>query len=135
MTPAHTLITGLADYAHGLRLADAPPEVRRQAALCILDTVGCMVAGLQDASWRPIAAAEQLRSARGAGARGCPGQLVSVEVALRRRRHVQADAAWLVPGRVGPDGRLVRAARHDRPAQIAGERDRVLRDRGAPQLS
>lgn len=58
-----TLIESLASHAHGIRIGDAPAHVRRQAALCILDTVGCMVAGLQDPGWHAIAAVERRRSA------------------------------------------------------------------------
>lgn len=40
------LLDQLGNFAHALRLEDAPEVVRRQARLSILDTVGCMVAGL-----------------------------------------------------------------------------------------
>lgn len=40
-----TLLESLSHYAHGVNLSTAPPEVSGQAALCLLDTVGCVVAG------------------------------------------------------------------------------------------
>lgn len=43
--PGQTLIEHLAAFAGDLRLGDLPPVVIEQAKLCILDTVGCMVAG------------------------------------------------------------------------------------------
>lgn len=62
-----TLITSLATHAHDIRIGDAPAHVRRQAALCFLDTVGCMVAGLKDPGWHAIAAMERRRRARAEG--------------------------------------------------------------------
>lgn len=40
-----TALQTLADEAAGLNVKTTPKEVKRQAALCILDTVGCMIAG------------------------------------------------------------------------------------------
>ena len=38
-------IRRLADFASGLSLASVPERARHQALLCLLDTVGCTVAG------------------------------------------------------------------------------------------
>ncbi|MES2480665.1 MAG: MmgE/PrpD family protein [Pseudomonadota bacterium] len=83
MTPTDTLITGLADYAHGIGISDVPAQVRRQAALCILDTVGCMVAGLQDESWRAIDLVERKRSGLAEATVVGLGQRLCVEGAAR----------------------------------------------------
>lgn len=40
-----TLLESLSHYAHQVDLQSAPPEVSEQAALCLLDTIGCIVAG------------------------------------------------------------------------------------------
>jgi 2-methylcitrate dehydratase PrpD len=42
--PAPLLAT-LAAFGHGLRLDAVPADARRQAKLCLLDTLGCMLAG------------------------------------------------------------------------------------------
>ena len=42
---ADTALRQLANQARAMRAADAPESVRRQARLCILDTVGCTLAG------------------------------------------------------------------------------------------
>jgi 2-methylcitrate dehydratase PrpD len=39
------ILAALAEFAVGVRLDQVPEEVRRQASWCLLDTVGCMVAG------------------------------------------------------------------------------------------
>src|SRR5690349_4698959 len=57
-TPDRDLTDELASYAAGLRLAEAPEVVRQQARLCILDTVGCVVAGARVDDWKPLMAAE-----------------------------------------------------------------------------
>lgn len=46
-----SLLSSLAAFSHGIRLADVPEPVRREAALNILDTIGCIAsgAGLADA--------------------------------------------------------------------------------------
>jgi hypothetical protein len=48
----------LGEFTHGLRLADVPDEVRRQGALSLLDTIGCMVAGSATSDARALLAAE-----------------------------------------------------------------------------
>ncbi|WP_449253324.1 MmgE/PrpD family protein [Brevundimonas naejangsanensis] len=48
----------LADFACGLDLGRAPAEVRRQGALTLLDTVGCMIAGSAVEEARLLIAAE-----------------------------------------------------------------------------
>ena len=40
-----TAIRLLAEFTHSLALDAVPGNVRRQAALSLLDTIGCMVAG------------------------------------------------------------------------------------------
>lgn len=42
-----TALTQLARYACSIVLPDVPAGVRRQAALCVLDTMGCVLAGTQ----------------------------------------------------------------------------------------
>lgn len=53
-----TLFENLAEFATGFSLSDLPPEVVKQAKLCILDTVGCMIAGSKMPEARPFVAAE-----------------------------------------------------------------------------
>jgi len=60
-TPGHHAAPALARLARHLpqvTLANAPALVRRQASLCILDTVGCMLAGTQTAEARLVLACE-----------------------------------------------------------------------------
>ncbi|HEY6868944.1 MAG TPA: MmgE/PrpD family protein [Novosphingobium sp.] len=58
------LLLPLADFAHGLDLAQVPAEVLDQSRLNILDTLGCIVAGIGEADSRNIAASER-RALRG----------------------------------------------------------------------
>ncbi len=58
------LTDDLAAYAAGIRIADVPEVVRRQAMLCILDTIGCSVAGARVDDWKPLMAAESAESGR-----------------------------------------------------------------------
>jgi 2-methylcitrate dehydratase PrpD len=66
------LIPGLADFAHRLRIEDLPPRVRVQTAACVLDTIGCMVAGSMTAEAAALLAAER-RAAVGQGGARLPG--------------------------------------------------------------
>lgn len=54
-TPA---LVRIARKAQGMALASAPEVVRRQAALCILDTIGCMLAGARTEEARMVLASE-----------------------------------------------------------------------------
>jgi len=48
MPSENTFIETLADAAMNMRHADIPEDVRAQTRLCILDTIGCMLAGRDD---------------------------------------------------------------------------------------
>ncbi len=45
MTSSISALHRLADFSHALDLATVPGQVRRQGALSLLDTLGCMLAG------------------------------------------------------------------------------------------
>lgn len=120
----------LADFAYGLDLAEVPAEVRRQGALTLLDTVGCMIAGsATDETSRLIAAeleeglsapasviGSPLRLATGAAARinGYMGDIFeindltgghagigNVAAALAAAEEVRASGAALIAALVG----------------------------------
>lgn len=55
---ASDLTDDLASYAVGVRLEDAPQVVQEQVHLCILDTIGCVVAGSRVEDWKPLMEAE-----------------------------------------------------------------------------
>lgn len=59
------LLAALADFACRLRLESVPDEVRGQARLCVLDTVGCMVAGQAGVESRAFREAELRRAGDG----------------------------------------------------------------------
>ncbi|HYL82229.1 MAG TPA: MmgE/PrpD family protein, partial [Candidatus Acidoferrum sp.] len=59
----------IADFVLGLRWQDVPPEVRRQASRCLLDLLGCAVAGV---SSRVAGALRRVALRLG----GAPGALV-----------------------------------------------------------
>ena len=64
-TPA---LVRIARKAQGMALASAPEIVHRQAALCILDTIGCMLAGARTQEARMVLASESaLAEAEGVG--------------------------------------------------------------------
>ncbi|MEO7915593.1 MAG: MmgE/PrpD family protein [Novosphingobium sp.] len=67
-TRAPTLLQPLADFAHGLDLAQIPAEVLVQSRLNILDTIGCIAAGVGEADSRKLFAMER-RARRGPTAR------------------------------------------------------------------
>lgn len=87
-TQAVPLLSGLADYAFELRSAQIPGQVRYEAALCILDTLGCMVGGLDDDAWRPIVAAERRRNARAEASLIGIGDRLSIEAAARVNAYI-----------------------------------------------
>jgi len=57
-TETPPLLGALAQFAGGLDLARVPEAVRRQAGLCILDTIGCMLAGAETPEAAMVLAAE-----------------------------------------------------------------------------
>ncbi|MGE0801263.1 MAG: MmgE/PrpD family protein [Lautropia sp.] len=81
--PARDLTDELAAYAAGIRIAEVPEVVRRQAILCILDTIGCCVAGAQVEDWKPLMAAESADSARPECTVIGTGRRLSTEAAAR----------------------------------------------------
>lgn len=92
----------LGEFTHGLRLADVPDEVRRQGALSLLDTLGCMVAGGATADARALLAAE--------GADGAPGlddghsagaDAAGLSTVVGSRRQLGARAAARCNGYLG----------------------------------
>lgn len=80
---APDLTDELASYASSIRLADAPEVVRRQATLCILDTIGCSVAGSRVDDWKPLMAAESEDSEKPLATVIGSGRRLSVEAAAR----------------------------------------------------
>ncbi|MDO7836374.1 MmgE/PrpD family protein [Sphingobium sp. HBC34] len=62
------LLLPLADFAHGLDLSRVPPIILEQARLSILDTIGCIAAGMAEADSRNILDSER-RALRGPSAR------------------------------------------------------------------
>lgn len=58
------LTRDLASYASDLRLSHVPGAVRQQAHLCILDTIGCVVAGARVEDWHPLLEVEAQQSSR-----------------------------------------------------------------------
>jgi 2-methylcitrate dehydratase PrpD len=56
-----TLLESLAEYAHGIDMSTVPQRVAEQTALCLLDTVGCMVAGSRVAESQALFRAEAQR--------------------------------------------------------------------------
>ncbi len=73
----------LAHYASGIHLAEVPEIVKRQAKLCILDTIGVSIAGIRDESIRPIVEAELERGARPDATVVGIGKKFSIEGAAR----------------------------------------------------
>lgn len=62
--PATSLLEALARYAVGIRLEQVPQSVREQAKLCILDTIGCIVAGSGIEEAKILLEGERARDAR-----------------------------------------------------------------------
>jgi len=59
------LLKSLGAFTHGLTSAATPDEIKRQASLCILDTIGCMIAGSQMPETQQVIAAEQAVGSKG----------------------------------------------------------------------
>lgn len=81
--PDTDLIRGLAAHAYRIRLADVPEAARRQARLCILDTVGAMAAGTRVDDWKPLMQVESADHARPEASVIGQGKKLSVEAAAR----------------------------------------------------
>lgn len=62
--PPSSLFEGLARYAAGIRFEQVPQLVRDQAKLCILDTIGCIVAGSGIEETKILLASERARDVR-----------------------------------------------------------------------
>ncbi len=60
-----SLIHELADFVYSLRIETIPEAVLRQATLCILDTVGCMIAGCNTEEAKKILTAEEISNGTG----------------------------------------------------------------------
>lgn len=73
----------LAAYASGIRIAKVPQLVKRQAALCIIDTIGCMVAGARVEDWKPLMTAEVADNDKPQSTVVGSGRRLSVEAAAR----------------------------------------------------
>lgn len=73
----------LATYAADIRIATTPAAVRKQAHLCILDTIGCIVAGGQADDWKPLMAAESESHVRPEATVLGTGERLSAEAAGR----------------------------------------------------
>lgn len=59
MADRQTLLEWLADYSHSDDIEGAPAAAWNQAALCVLDTVGCIIAGSRTPEARALFNAEQ----------------------------------------------------------------------------
>lgn len=77
------LTRGLASFVAGIRLAAVPEVVRRQARLCILDTIGCVVAGSRVDDWKPLLAAETAEACREEATVVALGRRLPVDAAAR----------------------------------------------------
>jgi 2-methylcitrate dehydratase PrpD len=84
-TSAHErdLTQELAAYAAGIRLDEVPEAALGQARLCILDTLGCMVAGSRVDDWKPLMAAESAESDRKEATVIGTGKRLPVDAAAR----------------------------------------------------
>jgi 2-methylcitrate dehydratase PrpD len=85
-----TAIRLLAKFTHSLALDAVPGNVRHQAALSLLDTIGCMVAGSATSDARALLVAEGADDAGGEGFTGGVGQ--STVVGHRQRLSPRAAA-------------------------------------------
>lgn len=77
------LIGALASYVSDIRLREVPDEVRKQAKLCILDTIGATVAGSRTDDWHPLMQAEAADNARPEATVIAAGRKLSTEAAAR----------------------------------------------------
>ena len=84
-----SLLARLADFSHGIRLADIPAEVRKQARLNILDTIGCIASG--------AALSDSQLLLRAESARGGPAEAT----VLGSRTRLPIEAATRVNGYMG----------------------------------
>lgn len=82
-TVERDLADDLASYAADIRIADAPEVVRRQARLCILDTIGCVVAGSRVDDWKPLMSVESTDNDRPQATVIGTGKRLSIEAAAR----------------------------------------------------
>lgn len=73
----------LAAYAASIDLDQVPETVVRQARLCVLDTIGCMVAGSRVDDWKPLMAAESAESDRQEATVIGTGRRLGAEAAAR----------------------------------------------------
>lgn len=80
---ARDLTDELAAYAASIRINEVPEVVRRQAVLCILDTIGCSVAGARVDDWKPLMIAECADSDRVESTVIGTGKRLSTEAAAR----------------------------------------------------
>lgn len=62
---SETLLQSLAAYADGIRYCDIPQTVLRQAAVTLIDTVGCMISGSRSPLVDAVVASELARSGPG----------------------------------------------------------------------
>ncbi|MGE0388305.1 MAG: MmgE/PrpD family protein [Gammaproteobacteria bacterium] len=77
------LIDALAAYAAGVRLQHMPEGARRQARLCILDTIGAIVAGSRTDDYRPLLEVESREHPAPEAAVVGAGRRLSVQAAAR----------------------------------------------------
>lgn len=84
-----SLLARLADFSCGIRLADVPAEVRKQARLNILDTIGCIASG--------AALPDSQQLLRAESARGGPAEAT----VLGSRTRLPIEAATRVNGYMG----------------------------------
>ncbi|PZW44814.1 2-methylcitrate dehydratase PrpD [Humitalea rosea] len=87
-TQTPPLLGALAHFAAKLDLARVPEAVRRQAGLCILDTIGCMLAGAETPEAAMVLAAE--RDASGDGA----ARILGSPIALRPEAAARVHGYW-----------------------------------------
>lgn len=83
------LLDALAQFTHDLTLSATPLEVRRQAALCLLDTIGCMLAGAHTDEGAAVLAAE-----RDIGAGGPPARLLGSHETLPAEAAARVHGYW-----------------------------------------
>lgn len=88
-TMAPALLARLAEFSHGIRLAQVPANVRHEAQLNILDTIGCIASGARLDESELLLAAE--------AARGGPQEAT----VLGRAGRVPIEAAARVNGYMG----------------------------------
>lgn len=77
------LFAGLARFAAGVHLVDVPEVVQRQAKLCILDTIGCIVAGSGVNETQMVLRSERNRNSRAESTILCGNTKLSIEAATR----------------------------------------------------